>query len=175
MKSGWETNVEQVFESFCALTQKEMTGAVKKALRSGAVALKKQTQQNLTSSLETRNNRHWYKGKEVFYNDEIEDAVRIGKMNNGYGDGEDISIKVHIMGSRDKGSGTFRARFLEKGTKERKARTYKGKPLKDERSLGFIRPKWFFRSANAQVEPQLQRIYMTAIDKACQKINKTKL
>lgn len=175
MKSGWETDIEKVFESFCSLTQKEMTSAVKKALRSGANTLKKQTRQNLSSSLKTRNNKHWYDGKQIFYNDEIEDAVRIGKMRNGYGDGEDISVKVHIMGTRNTGSGTYRARFLEKGTKERYARKYKGKPLTKPRKLGRIAPKWFFRAANAQVEPQLQRIYMVAIDKACQKINNTKI
>ena len=175
MKTGWETNIEQVFNSFCQLTQKEMTSAVRKALRTGAVTLKKQTQENLTSSLSTRNNPQWYKGKSITFNDDIEDAVRISKINNGYGDGEEMSIKVHIMGTRDSGSGTYRARFLEKGTKQRYAKTLKGKSLKKPRYIGRIAPKWFFRNANAQVEPQLQRIYIEAIDKACQKINNTKL
>ena len=175
MKAGWETNIEQVFNSFCQLTQKEMTSAVRKALRAGAVTLRNQTRQNLTNSLATRGNPHWYKGKPLTYNDEIEDAVRITKIDNGYGDGEEMSIRVHIMGTRDSNSGTYRARFLEKGTRERYAKTLKGNALKKKRYLGRIAPKWFFRNANATVEPQLQRIYMAAIDKACQKINSTKL
>lgn len=175
MKAGWETNIEEVFNSFCQLTQKEMTSAVRKALRTGAVTLKKQTQENITSSLQKRNNPHWDKGEPKTYNDKIEDAVRISKINNGYGDGEEMSIKVHIMGTRAEESGTFRARFLEMGTKNRYAKSLKGKALKKPRYLGKIAPKWFFRSANAQVEPQLQRIYIEAIDKACQKINNSKI
>lgn len=174
-KGGWETNIEETFNAFCELTGKEMTSAVKKALRAGASTLKKQTKQNLTSSLSKRNNPHWYKGKQIEYNDELEDAVRIGRINNGYGDGEDLSVKVHIMGTRKEGSGTYRARFIEKGTRDRYAKTYKGRPLKKPRYLGKITGKWFFRSANEQVEPELERIYMTAIDNACRKINNTKL
>lgn len=175
MRTGWETNIDEVFNAFCDLTQKEMNSAVKKALRAGASTLKKQTRQNITSSLTTRNNPHWYRGKSIYYIDEMEDAVRIGRMNNGYGDGEDLSLKVHIMGTRAEGSGTYRARFIEKGTKERYAKTWKGKPLRKPRYLGKINGKWFFKAANAQVEPELERIYMAAINKACQKINNTKL
>ena len=165
-KGGIETNVEEVFAAFCDLTQKEMKGVVRRAIGKAEQELKKQTQANLSSSILLRGRSS---GK---YMDDIDDAVMASKVRGEYG--EELEGKVHIMGTRKDGSGTFRARFLEKGTKERKARTYKGKPLKKERSLGFIKPKWFFRSANATVLPQIERLYMAEIDKAIQKINSRK-
>lgn len=165
-KGGIETNVEEVFAAFCDLTQKEMKGVVRRAIGKAEQELKKQTQANLSSSILLRGRSS---GK---YMDDIDDAVMASKVRGEYG--EELEGKVHIMGTRKDGSGTFRARFLEKGTKERKARTYKGKPLKKERSLGFIKPKWFFRSANATVLPQIERLYMAEIDKAIQKINSKK-
>lgn len=168
-KGGIETNVEEVFAAFCDLTQKEMKGVVRKAIGKAEQELKKQTQANLSSSILLRGRSS---GK---YVDNIDDAVMASKVRGEYG--EELEGKVHIMGKKGKkgdGSGQFRARFLEKGTKERTARTYKGKPLKKERSLGFIKPKWFFRSANATVLPQIERLYMAEIDKAIQKINSKK-
>lgn len=165
-KGGIETNVEEVFAAFCDLTQKEMKGVVRRAIGKAEQELKKQTQANLSSSILLRGRSS---GK---YMDNIDDAVMASKVRGEYG--EELEGKVHIMGTRKDGSGTFRARFLEKGTKERQARTYKGKPLKKERSLGFIKPKWFFRSANATVLPQIERLYMAEIDKAIQKINSKK-
>ena len=165
-KGGIETNVEEVFAAFCDLTQKEMKGVVRRAIGKAEQELKKQTQANLSSSILLRGRSS---GK---YMDNIDDAVMASKVRGEYG--EELEGKVHIMGTRKDGSGTFRARFLEKGTKERQARTYKGKPLKKERSLGFIKPKWFFRSANATVLPQIERLYMAEIDKAIQKINSRK-
>lgn len=165
-KGGIETNVEEVFAAFCDLTQKEMKGVVRRAIGKAEQELKKQTQANLSSSILLRGRSS---GK---YMDNIDDAVMASKVRGEYG--EELEGKVHIMGTRKDGSGTFRARFLEKGTKERKARTYKGKPLKKERSFGFIKPKWFFRSANATVLPQIERLYMAEIDKAIQKINSRK-
>lgn len=67
------------------------------------------------------------------YNDLLSDAIRISRV-----DEVDSAIKVHIMGVRSKGSGTFRLRFFENGTKERFQSQLKGKPLKKKRSLGQI-------------------------------------
>ena len=168
MTSGLECDVEKVFEQFCELTNEEMNKAVKSALKSGAVELKKQTQQNLTSSLKKRDN---HPGK---YNDRIEDAVRISKFDNDNFD-EDLYIKVHIMGTRAKYSGTYRARFLEKGTKDRYAKRYNRKELQIPRYLGHIDGKWFFKNAQGQVFPHIQQIFMDSIDKAVNKINDAKI
>lgn len=166
-RTGLETNIEEVFNAFCDLTQKEMKGVVKKAIGKAEKELKTQTVTNLISSINER-------GRSRFmYDDSIEDAVRASKVKGDYG--EELEGKVHIMGTRDKGSGTYRARFLEKGTKIRAAKTWKGKPLQKQRNLGSIKPKWFFRSANVTVLPQIERIYMAEIDKAIQKINNTKI
>lgn len=166
-KGGLETNIEEVFEAFCNLTQKEMKGVVRKAIGKAEQELKKQTKANLTSSILQRGRSQ---GK---YMDEMEDAVIASRVNGEYG--EPLEGKVHILGSRKSGSGTFRARFLEKGTKDRYAKTYKGNPLKKARYLGAVSPKWFFRSANATVLPQVERMYMAEIDKAIQKINNTRI
>ena len=48
------------------------------------------------------------------YNDRLIDAVRSSKVKE-KGLGE-LILKIHVMGNRKKGSGTFRARFFEGGT-----------------------------------------------------------
>lgn len=168
MNSGLECDIEKVFEQFCELTDREMNKAVRSALKSGAVELKKQTQQDLTSSLKKRDNHPG------MYNDKIEDAVRIGKFDNDNFD-EDLYIKVHIMGTRNTGSGTYRARFLEKGTKERYAKTYKKATLEKPRYLGSIQGKWFFKNAQGEVFPHIHQIFMDNIERAINKINNTKV
>lgn len=54
------------------------------------------------------------------YKDRLIDAIRFSKMKN-TGSGE-LNLVVHTMGSNKKGSGTFRARFFEKGTNDRVTR-----------------------------------------------------
>jgi hypothetical protein len=46
------------------------------------------------------------------YNDSMGEAVRVGKLKGGWNHQE---IKVHILGTRAKGSGTYRLRFYEGG------------------------------------------------------------
>lgn len=178
MNSGFECNVEQMFNRFMDLTSKEMQKTVKKALYAGAKELQKQTQSNLSASLVKRDNIHWYDGKKVTYNDKAEDAVRIGRWNGGSVDEQ--STSVHIMGSRNSGSGTYRVRFLEKGTKVRYLTRVRNKKhelvtLKKAKSLGAIKGKWFFKNAQQQIIPQLPSIYMREIDKTIQKLNNTKI
>jgi HK97 gp10 family phage protein len=166
MKGGFETNIEEVFSQFAEMTGKEMSKAVKRALNKAAAQLQTQTKSNLSGVLKSDTSGH---GK---FNDKMRDAVRrVGAK--GYYD-EELSAVVHIMGTQTSGSGTYRVRFFEKGTKERYAKTYKGQPLKKPRYLGAIKPAWFFRSANQTIEPQLERIYIEEIDKTIQKINNNK-
>lgn len=163
MNSGLECNIEETFEKYTNLVSNEMTKCVKRALIMGAKEVQNQTKSNITASLYKRNN---HPGK---YNDKIEDAAMIGKIDGDFR--EDLSIKVHIMGNREPGSGTYRARFLEKGTKDR----YHTKGLKKPRYIGKIEPIWFFKKAQMQVFPKLPQIYLTEIDKTINKINNSKV
>lgn len=157
-RAAFECNIEDTFNAFMDLTSSEMNKAVKRALRAGAKELVKQTKANATSSMKTRNNTQWYDGKIIVFNDKIEDAVMISKMDGDFDN--ELSQKVHIMGTRKSGSGTYRLRFLEKGTK-------KGRGPK--------RPKWFFKDAQNQVFPNLPNIYAAEIQKTIDKLNTTKL
>lgn len=166
MKGGLEANLVKTFEEFSQLTAKEMSKAVKRALNKAAAQLQQQTKSNLSSLIKSDTGGN---GK---YNDKLKDAV-IRRGSKGFYD-EELTAVVHIMGTQTTGSGTFRARFLEKGTKPRYAMEYKGQPLQKPRYLGQIKPLWFFKSANQMVEPQLEQIYIAEIDKTIQKINATK-
>lgn len=168
MNSGFECDLEKTWEKFIQLTHDEIHTGCKKALRTAGKELQRVTKQNLTSRITKRSNKRKYL-------DQIEDAVRLSKIEEE--NGEEMVQKVHIMGTRTKDedtgmvSGTFRARFLEKGTKPRYAKTIHKQPLKKKRYLGSIKPKWFFKDAQATVEPQLTTIYMREIQKTLDKIN----
>ena len=59
------------------------------------------------------------------YNDKLTDGVRISKYRE-LPNNESVA-SVHIMGTRSKGSGTFRLRFFENDTAERHTKGYKRK------------------------------------------------
>lgn len=178
MKSGLECDVEEVFNKFINLTAEEMQKATKRALVAGAKELQRKTKENLSGTIKNRNNEHWYDGKLIVYNDRIDDAVRRGKVVDDAG--EELSTSVHIMGTRKTGSGTYRARFLEKGTRQRFAKHYRDrngqlKTYKKPRYLGSIKGRWFFRNAQQSVFPNLPSIYLKEIDKTINKLNNTKI
>ena len=113
---------------------KVMARAEQSALKKGANVIKKNTKKNLRSTgidINRPNDK---------YNDKLIDAVRSSKPKDG-------AVVAHIMGTQKTGSGTFRLRFFEGGTKERYAKTYNGKPLKKKRRLGKIKAYNFFNSA----------------------------
>lgn len=112
---------------------KIMSRAESAALRKGAQVLKKNTKSNLTST-------GIRIGVNPLYIDKLSDGVMSGKVKDG-------SVVVHVMGTGKKGSGTFRLRFFEGGTKERYQKTWRGKPLKTPRRLGHIKSYGFFNSA----------------------------
>ena len=163
-KVGLEVDIEKTFEQFADLTAQQMTFAIKKALNKAAVELRQLTTDNFLSS---GIRQHSPDSK---YNDSMEEGVMMKKAKGSYD--EDFYSIVHIMGSRATGSGTFRLRFYEKGTKDRYQQSANGKPLSKPKYIGSIKPKWFFKSANSQIESSLDRIYMEEIDKAIEKINK---
>ena len=67
------------------------------------------------------------------YKDKLIDAVRVSRVQSS---GDEVTTKVHIMGVRSSGSGTFRARFFEGGTKERQSKS--GKKLGKIEALNFF-------------------------------------
>lgn len=128
-------------EDFTDIMQK----AKASALRKGANVIKQKAKETLASTgikYNTTNPR---------YNDTLQDAIRTTKVR------EDNTIGIHILGSQAKGSGTFRLRFFEKGTKERYAKTYNGQPLKKKRRLGKIKSYKFFESATTSSQSQAQK------------------
>lgn len=79
------------------------------------------------------------------FSDRLIDAIRSSKIKN-EGLGE-LRLKVHTMGNRKKGSGTFRARFFESGTQDRIQRPYVdslGRRYTHSRSIGRIKPLNYF-------------------------------
>ena len=104
-------------------------------------------------------------GKSGKFNDRLIDAIRQTPVT-----GTDTSVKVHILGVREKGSGTYRLRFFEGGTKERFQKTYKGKPLKKKRSLKKIKDYHFFASSAESSWQAAMDAFNQTFDK---KINQT--
>ena len=76
------------------------------------------------------------------------DAVRQSRYKNN-------TVKVHVLGAHEANSPLFIARFYEDGTKDRYARTYKGKKLKKKRWLGKIDGYKYFKPT---VEEQLDSV-----------------
>jgi len=106
-ETGLTTNALEVFEQFREFNLKEMRKATKTALRKGAQVLSKNTKKQLRQKLRAASKRN------PKYNDRLIDAVRYSVDRKGN------LAKVHIMGTQKKGSGTFRLRFFERGTKIR--------------------------------------------------------
>lgn len=167
--SQFECNAEEVFEKFASLSKIEMTKAMKSAIKYGAQTLRKQTKANASAGILTKNNHP----NDGYNGDSILDAPRVGRFNDE--DGEDLYQIVHVLGTRKSDSQTYRFRFLEGGTKDRYARTYKGQSLKKPRYLGRITPRYFFRNAQSEVFPQMDRIFLEKINQVADKINNTKL
>ena len=150
-----ETNADQVYNSFLNLTTKEMRKALRQGVQNAANKLRGETKKVFRSALPAARHRN------TKYNDTLLDAVKRSKVEENQR-GE-ISAKVHIMGTRNTGSGTFRARFFEKGTRQR--RTRKGY------NRGSIAPLGFFATANASFGADYNNILNNEIAKAIERIN----
>lgn len=167
MSNGLQTNFADVFDAFCQLNNKEMNKAIKRCIVKGAKELQKEAQSNLSSSIQQSG-----RSRDKF-NDKLQDGILLMKVGGDYGD--ELSGGVHIMGNNKKGSGTYRLRFLEKGTQDRYAKTFKGKQLEKPRFLGHVNGTGFFKQARESVISRIESIYAAEIDKTIQKINQTKL
>lgn len=117
--------VEKLLDFF---TSDQCTDLYKKALGTIAADYKKTVKQFFTGAMPVAN-----RPSQSGYKDKLIDAVRVSKVQS---TGDEVTTKVHIMGVRSSGSGTFRARFFEGGTKERQSKS--GKKLGKIEALNFF-------------------------------------
>ncbi|MBD5386330.1 hypothetical protein HDR70_00330 [bacterium] len=80
------------------------------------------------------------------YNDNIEDGVRVIKFKR-YSDNT-VETGAHILGVRDRRSGTFRLRFFEGGTVQRQT--------KKNKNRGSIQARNFFKQATDKNIPTIE-------------------
>ena len=162
--SGLECDVLEMWNKFSQMTYNQMDRAIKRALLKGAKAIKEQTVSNARADIKTYNNHP----NDGYNGDSILDAPRYGKLQDEY-DSDEVSLKVHVLGSRKSNSQTYRFRFLEKGTKDRYQKSNKGKALTKPRYLGRISGRRYFGSALGSVN--LNAIYEQEITQAVNNIN----
>lgn len=129
--------VEAMLDFF---TSEQCTDLYSKALGTVAREYKETAKNYFKSSMPSaaRGSQHGFKDKLI-------DAVRVSKIKV---EGDTVSTKVHVLGVRSSGSGTYRARFFEGGTQARETkneytdslgRTYKkGKPLGRIKALNYF-------------------------------------
>ncbi len=117
--------VEKLLDFF---TSDQCTDLYKKALGTIAADYKKTVKDFFTGAMPVAN-----RPSQSGYKDKLIDAVRVSRVQS---TGDEVTTKVHIMGVRSSGSGTFRARFFEGGTKERQSKS--GKKLGKIEALNFF-------------------------------------
>lgn len=105
---GFACDAAEIYAMFRDFTIKEMDKTVNSALYKGASIIVRQAKTNLKSRLPASRVRNVTK-----YKDTLVDAIRVGKRK------DKTEKTAHIMGVRDKYSGTFRTRFFELGTDDR--------------------------------------------------------
>ena len=144
-------------------TEKDWIRVKKRALNKAAGKLKRDTKKAFKKALP------FVVTKNPKYNDTMLDAVRSSKVKV-QGEGQ-LSVAIHVMGTRKKGSGTFRARFFEGGTKDRTMPAYTdslGRHYKNKRSIGQIKPLYFFRDTISnmnKVQPDINGVLEEEINK----------
>lgn len=114
--------------------REELPRAEKRALYRAAYFLRDKIRQSLTTAIPKATQ------KNPKYNDTLVDAVGFTKVDG-------ASLNVNAMGTRKTGSGTYRARFFEEGTRDRYQKTHNGIKLKRKKYIGKIGPTHFFKSA----------------------------
>lgn len=113
---------------------KEMPNIEKRALYKAAYFLRDKIRQQLSTSLPASTKRN------PKYSDTLVDAVGFSKVDG-------ATTIVNAMGTRKKGSGTYRTRFFEAGTNDRYQKKINGIRLKRKKYIGRIKPTNFFQSA----------------------------
>lgn len=112
-KANIEIDFTELEKTIDRLSSKDMAKAQKRALSRAGRLLYRQTQKNVSSLVPNA------KTPSTKYSDTLYDGVRMSVKQDA-----DFRwlLKVHIMGSRSKSSGTFRLRFFEGGTVPRKTK-----------------------------------------------------
>jgi hypothetical protein len=161
----FEIDVKNLEEIINQLSGKEMAKAQKRALSRAGRLLFKQTKQNVASMVPNSRKPN------PKYSDTLYDGVRIGVQQD-----SDFRwfVKVHVLGSRGKTSGTFRLRFFEGGTVPRKTKnayTDKlGRTYPAGQNRGQLRAINFFSSAVSAKQSEVIDAIETNLLEEIQKI-----
>lgn len=157
-------SIVKEFNDFCDLSINELANAFKSALSATGMVLKKETLRQLKSKLPAASE------SSTKYNDRMIDAVRLSILKNkGNNVGQEEAF-VHILGTRSSGSGTYRLRFFEGGTKDRTIKT--GKFAGKE--VGHIAALNFFDTAIKSSYEKMKTTMDQRISSIIDKINETK-
>lgn len=161
----FEIDAKNLEEIINQLSGKEMAKAQKRALSRAGRLLFKQTKQNVASMVPNSRKPN------PKYSDTLYDGVRIGVHQD-----SDFRwfVKVHVLGSRGKTSGTFRLRFFEGGTVPRKTKnayTDKlGRTYPAGQNRGQLRAINFFSSAVSAKQSEVIDAIETNLLEEIQKI-----
>ena len=113
---------------------KDMPRIEKRAIYRAAYFLRDKIRESLVTAVPKATQRN------PKYIDTLVDAVGFSKVDG-------ASTIVNAMGTRKKGSGTYRTRFFEDGTVKRYHKKRNGIRLKKKKYIGYIKPTNFFKSA----------------------------
>lgn len=168
MEVEWKVDDGGFVEMCKKLNAKEIKKAERRALAAGMQAIKTQAKKNLRQVVNGANRQN------PKYNDKLQDAVRNTKL---YYEGDNATMKVHAMGTRKKGSGTFRARFFEVGTRAPRKTDENGKKVRQKNADGtdkiHMRARPFFEPAvQAKQEEAARKIderFVKALDEMIEK------
>lgn len=112
----------------------QMPNIEKRALYHAAYFLRDKIRESLVSAVPKATQRN------PKYNDTLVDAVGFTRVDG-------ASLVVNAMGTRKPGSGTYRTRFFEEGTRDRYHKKRNGIKLKKKKYIGKITGTKFFASA----------------------------
>lgn len=163
---GIQVDTELLEWLFEKLTSKELAKAQKRALSKAGRLLYRQTQKNasVVPNVRTPNPK---------YSDTMYDGVRMGVMQDS---DYKFWVKVHILGTRKKSSGTFRLRFFEGGTVPRKTKNAYtdslGRTYPAGQNRGQLKAYNFFSTALSAKQNEVVEAIKTNFDEELTKIIK---
>lgn len=137
--------------------REQLPKAEKRALYRAAYFLRDKIRQSLISNVPKATQ------KNPKYNDTLVDAV-------GFTPVDGASLTVNAMGTRKTGSGTYRTRFFEEGTRDRYQKTHNGIKLKRKKFIGKLQPTHFFKSAVEANQSAAVKLMEDVISEYVQKI-----
>lgn len=133
----------------------QMPNIEKRALYHAAYYLRDEIRKSFKSKLPKADQRN------PRYSDTLVDAIGFTKVDG-------ASLNVNAMGTRKSGSGTYRTRFFEAGTKDRYQKTRNGIRLKKKKFIGKITGTYFFRNTVEANRENIVNIMRDVISKYVQ-------